>query len=153
MIPARVVEVLEGPSVMQVATRSAELWPSHAWAWGAVVHEDRQTVTFFVSEKRAQRILSDAADNGRIALTFGHASHEAYQLKGIFVSSRPATDDDYERMEAFRRELCVGLAQLWPEETVKSLVLGWAYRPSVAVTFRVEDVYLQTPGPGAGERL
>ena len=34
--------------------------------------------------------------------------------------------------------------------------LYWAnyiYYPSTAILFRVEEIYLQTPGPGAGERL
>ena len=39
------------------------------------------------------------------------------------------------------------------EEVMKAMVLGAAYRPSVAITFRVEHVYQQTPGPGAGEGL
>jgi hypothetical protein len=153
VIPDRVVEFLRGPSVMQVATRDAELWPAHAYVLGAIPHEDRQTVTFFVYEKRAKEILSDVEDNGRIALTLGQASHEAYQLKGTYLSSRPATEEDHALQEAYRDALYASLSQLWPEEVARKLVLGMAYRPGVAITFRVEDIYLQTPGPGAGERL
>jgi hypothetical protein len=153
VIPERVVEFLRGPSVMQVATRDGEFWPDHAYVGGAVPHEDRQTVTFFVYEKRAKQILRNVENNGRIALTLGQASHEAYQLKGTYLSSRPATEEDYALVEAYRNALYASLSQLWPEEMAKKLVLGMAYRPAVAITFRVEDIYLQTPGPGAGERL
>ena len=36
-----------------------------------------------------------------------------------------------------------------PEERLQSFVL----KPGVAVEFEVQEVYLQTPGPGAGTRL
>src|SRR5947209_17238295 len=82
---------------MQVGTRDAHLRPAHAWVIGAVVHADRQTVTFFVPESRSARVLSDLQDNGRVALGLGLASHEAYQLKGTYVSSRPTGAEDIDR--------------------------------------------------------
>jgi hypothetical protein len=36
---------------------------------------------------------------------------------------------------------------------VKPMILGTAFQPSVAITFRVEEVFLQTPGPGAGSKM
>jgi hypothetical protein len=50
VIPDRVVEVLRGPSVMQVGTRDVELRPAHSYATGAIVHDDQRTITFFVTE-------------------------------------------------------------------------------------------------------
>jgi Pyridoxamine 5'-phosphate oxidase len=153
MIPDKVVEILRGPSVMQVGTRDANLRPFHSYVWGAIVHEDRQTVTFFIYENRSRRIVSDLEDNGRVALGIAQASHEAYQLKGSYISSRRASDDDYAFQEAYRSKLCAAIGQVWPEEMVKRLFLGAAYRPGVAITFRVEEVFLQTPGPGAGSKM
>src|SRR5712692_5705634 len=88
MIPDRVVELLHGPAFMQVGTRDAQLRPAHAWVIGALVDADRETVTFFVPESRSARVLSNLQDNGRVALGLGLASHEAYQLKGTYLSSR-----------------------------------------------------------------
>lgn len=153
MIPERVIEVLHGPSVLQVATRDGELRPSHAYVTGVLVGDDRATVTFFVTEKRARGILRNLENNGRVALCAAQATHEAYQLKGAFVSSRPASDDDYAFQEAYLARLWPALAQFWPEEMVKPLFLGAVYRPAVAITFRAEEVFLQTPGPGAGDKL
>ncbi|HEY6146628.1 MAG TPA: hypothetical protein VIZ69_02985, partial [Thermoanaerobaculia bacterium] len=67
MIPERVLEVLRGPAFLHVGTRNAELRPTHAFPLGVVVGDDRETVTFFVNEWRAKRILSDLEDNGRVA--------------------------------------------------------------------------------------
>ncbi|MGH7899956.1 MAG: pyridoxamine 5'-phosphate oxidase family protein [Candidatus Binatia bacterium] len=153
MIPERVVEVLQGASVMQVGTRNAELRPAHSYVCGALVHGDRETVTFFVTERRSVRILSDLEDNGRVALTIAQASHEAYQLKGTYVSTRPASDADYAFEEDYRAKLWPAIAEFWPEEMVKPLFLGAEYRPSVAITVRVEEVFEQTPGPRAGSKL
>lgn len=153
MIPDRVVEVLHGPAVMFVGTRDAELRAAHTCAVGAVVHDDRRTVTFFVPEGRAARLLTDLRDNGRVAFDFGWVSHEAYQLKGAYLSSRPTTDEDVARQEAYRTKLLTAIRQAYPEDIARPLALGFAYRPGVAVTFRVEEVFLQTPGPGAGTRM
>jgi hypothetical protein len=153
VIPARVVEFLRGPSIMHVGTRDGSLRPAHSHVTGAIVDDDLRTVTFFVTEQRAKRVLSDLENNGRVTLTAAQATHEAYQLKGSYVSSHPATEAEYAFQDAYRNKLWPGLAQVFPEEVVKPMVLGTAYRPSVAITFRVEHVFQQTPGPGAGEEL
>jgi hypothetical protein len=153
MIPDRVVEVLSGPAIMFAGTRDADLRGAHTSAVGAVVHDDRRTVTFFVPESRAARLLSDLRDNGRVAFDFGWISHEAYQIKGMYLSSRPTTDEDLAQQEAYRSKLHTALRQVYPEEIARPLALGFAYRPGVAVTFRVDEVFLQTPGPGAGTKL
>jgi pyridoxamine 5'-phosphate oxidase-like protein len=153
VIPDRVIEVLRGPSIMQLGTRDAELRPAHSYVAGAVVHDDRQTVTFFVNEKRSKKTLSNLENNGRVALGIAQLSHEAYQLKGSYVSSRAASDEEYGFQEKYGTRICAALCQWFPEEMAKALVLGITYRAGVAITFRVEEVFLQTPGPAAGSKM
>jgi hypothetical protein len=153
VIPERVVEVLRGPALMFVGTRDAGLRPAHTCAVGAVVNDDRETVTFFVAESCAARLLSNVRDNGRVAFDFGWVSHEAYQLKGTYLSSRATIDEDIAGQEAYRKKLFAAFRQAFPDELAGLLTLGFTYRPGVAVTFRVEEVFLQTPGPGAGTRM
>jgi hypothetical protein len=153
MIPDRVVEVLHGPAFIQVGTRDVNLRPAHTFAVGAVMHDDRRTVTFFVPEGRAAKLLSNLQDNGQVAFAFAWVTHEAYQFKGTYLSSRPTTDEDLARQEAYRAKVVASLRQVYPDEIARPFALGFAYHPGVAVTFRVEQVFLQTPGPGAGTRL
>jgi hypothetical protein len=154
MIPDRVIEVLSGPSFVQIGTRDERLRPAHTYAIGAAVHEDRRTVTVLVPIARAARILPHLESNGRIALGVAQASHEAYQLKGTFVATRPADADDLARQEAYRTALLADARRAgFPEDIAWALTQGFAYTPSVAITFRAEEVFLQTPGPGAGTRL
>lgn len=154
MIPDRVLEVLHGPAFMQLGTRDARLRPAHTMAVGARVDPDRTTVTVFVPEGRSERLLSHLRDNGRVALGLSLASHEAYQLKGTFVASRPTGDEDVAHQEAYRAKLHASARDAgYPDQIARPLTLGFAYRPGVAVTFRVEEVFLQTPGPGAGSKI
>jgi hypothetical protein len=154
MIPDRVVEVLHGPAFIQIGTRDDGLQPAHVFAAGAVVHDDRRTVTVFVPTARSERVLRNLRENGRIALGVALASHEAYQLKGTYVSSRATDDADRARQEAYRAALLTSALEAgFPETIARPLTLGVAYTPGVAITFRAEEVFLQTPGPGAGTLL
>jgi hypothetical protein len=154
MIPDRVVEVLHGPAFMQIGTRDEALRPAHTFAVGAMVHEDRRTVTVFVPAARSGRVLRDLTENGRIALGVALASHEAYQLKGTYLSSRPTDDADRARQEVYRSALLASaLAAGFPDAIARPLTLGLAHTPGVAITFRAAEVFLQTPGPGAGTLL
>ena len=154
MIPDRVVEVLQGPAWIQIGTRDETLRPAHTVAVGGVVHDDRRTVTVFVPAARAERVLRDLRENGRIALGVALASHEAYQLKGTYVSSRPTDDADRARQETHRAAwLAAALEAGYPDAIARPITLGAAYTPGVAITFRAEEVFLQTPGPGAGTLL
>lgn len=138
---------------MAAGTRDADLRPAHICVVGAVVEDDRRTVTFFVPESRSGRLLSDLRDNGRVAFSFGLASHEAYQLKGTYLSARPTTADDVARQDAYRTMLLTACRKVYPEEMARPYALGVAYQPGIAVTFRVEEIFVQTPGPGAGTRM
>ena len=154
MIPDRVIEVLHGPAYMQIGTRDAALRPSHTLAVGAVVHDDRETVTVFVPTARAERILADLESNGRVALGIALVSHEAYQLKGSYLSTRPTDASDLARQETYRKALLDDALRVgYPDEIARPLTQGFAYTPGTAITFRAEQVFLQTPGPGAGTPL
>jgi hypothetical protein len=154
MIPDRVVEVLHGPAWIQIGSRDEALRPTHTMAVGAMVHDDRQTVTVFVPTTRSERVLPDLKRNGRIAIGIALASHEAYQLKGTYVSCRPTDDADRDRQEARRAALLASALEAgYPESIARPLALGLAITPGVAITFRAEEVFLQTPGPGAGTLL
>jgi hypothetical protein len=154
MIPDRVVEVLHGPAYVQIGTRDATLRPAHTLAVSALVHDDRQTVTVFIPAGRAKRVLTDLESNGRIAVGVALASHESYQLKGTYLSTRPTGADDLARQEVYRKALLAdALRAGFPEEIARPFTQGFAYTPGVAITFRAEQVFQQTPGPGAGNPL
>ena len=154
MIPDRVVEVIHGPAFMAAGTCDAKLRPAHTCVIGAVVHPNKGHVTFFVPESRSEQILANLRENGKIALGVGMATHEAYQLKGVYVSSRPTDEKERAVQETYRATLFSFSHQVgYPEQIVKPYVFGFAYEPGIAITFRAGEVFLQTPGPDAGKKI
>jgi len=152
MIPEKLVEFLQGPVVMNVGTRDEKLHPFLNWVIGVKVNADRETITFFVHEPQSERMLRNLKDNGRVALVAAEVpSHETYQFKGAYVSSRKSDDHDLALQEIYREKLIAHfkpLGEIWEEYWG-----GIAYTPSVAMTFRVEQIFVQTPGPGAGNKI
>lgn len=154
MIPDSIVEAIHGAAIISVGTRDEKLRSTHTFVIGAVVHPDRETITCFVPEQRFARILNNLTSNGRVALAVSLLTHEAYQLKGAYIDSRPTDAKDHAVQELHRAKLLSTMLQLgYPESIVKPFILGFIYQPSMAFSFRVEEIFLQTPGPEAGKKL
>jgi hypothetical protein len=154
MISETLVEFIHGPVFMSIGTRDERLHPAHTFVAGAIVNQGRETITCFVLQSRAERIMGNLENNGKIALNVSHPSHESYQLKGRYVSSRPVEAKDVAIQEIYRTKLLACMLQYgYPEQLIKPLILGFRYQPAVGITFRVEEIFLQTPGPEAGKKL
>ena len=154
MISEKFVEFIHGPVFMSLGTRDERLRPVHTFVAGALVNQDRETITCFVLQSRAEKIRANLENNGQIALTLAHPSHECYQLKGRYVSVRPAEAKDVAIQEIYRTKLLACMLQYgYPEQLAKPLMLGFQYKPAVGITFRIEEIFLQTPGPEAGKKI
>ena len=134
-----------------VGTRDARLVPAVMRAVGARVEASGAELTVFLPDVTSAKILANVRDNGRMAVTFSRASdHRSLQVKGTVISCAPATRADRDAIDLYRlsyaRELSViGLPP--------RLTLRVAHWPAHAVRLRVESVFAQTPGPGAGAPL
>ena len=154
MIPENIVEFLHGSPLVSVGTRDEVLRPAHTWVSGILVDADRVRVTCFVQEEAEVRIRPHLEGNGRIALDASDPTHETYQLKGRYLDRRPADGKDRAVQDLHRSKIIAQMLRCgYPEPVARVLVLGFRHLPAVAITFRVEEIYLQTPGPNAGTRL
>jgi predicted pyridoxine 5'-phosphate oxidase superfamily flavin-nucleotide-binding protein len=150
-IPEDLVDFLEGGVSILVGTRDATLRPDASRAVGARVSGDRERITLFLSERTAARALSNLEDNARIAVGFSRPhDHFAIQLKGSVTERRPASDAERVVPE---RYLAAYVEQLYLVGLPRSITRRIVVWPGVAVTVAVEDLFVQTPGPGAGKRL
>jgi hypothetical protein len=149
MIPDRLVDFVHGAVLTLVGTRDARLRPTITWAWGARVSAATDEISAFVPDVEIDRTRSNLAHNGVVAYTVvDPISHESYQFKGKLAGMRPTTDEERAVQEILRNKIGAKLTMFRPE-----LVTGYTLVPSTALTFKVEQVFVQTPGPGAGRQL
>jgi hypothetical protein len=132
-----------------VATRDGDLRPEIGRGWAPVV--DGSNVTLCITARDGSPTRTNLESNGRIAVTCSRpTTYRTIQLKGSVVEIRDVRPDDEQRvaghLEAFIAEAQkLGL----PQGFGQTFVAG----ELIAVTFAVEELYDQTPGPGAGAPL
>jgi len=152
MIPERLVAFLQGPTMTWVGTRDARLRPSVSWAFGARVSPARDEITVFVPDAEAEQTKRNAELNRLIALTVVDGSnHEAYQFKGRLIGLRQSNDEERAVQDIHLAKLISYMSRTHP--VAKQIFGDFKLYPSSALTFRVEQVFAQTPGPDAGKLL
>ena len=153
MIPGKIASFLEQrANVASCGTRDRDLVPHVHRVSGWRVGPERETMELFVPELFTEHLLASLQDNGRIAVTIEEVqSHETYQLKGSYLGQRPPAADDLSVHEQCRERFVRSLRSFMnlPDDVLRAFIL----KPHVVVSFKVEEIYLQTPGPGAGSRM
>jgi len=154
MIPGKIVRFLEQyANVAFAGTRDRDLVPYGHRVCGWSVGADQRTMTAFIPEEFRPKLIESLQENGELAVTVEEfPSHETYQFKGRYIRDRDVLHDDVEIVDRIRRRFVRSLRPLMthaPEEALNAFVA----KPSLAVEFEVLEIYLQTPGPGAGSRL
>jgi hypothetical protein len=155
MIPGKIIRFLEERATLGFAgTRSASLEPRGHRVVGWVIGAGGRTVTALVPAGSVPHLVETLEENGRLALTFEEAgTHETYQLKGRYLGHRPVQPAERDVAARTRERLVKGLQALFPDRDVASLLVTSIGEPRLAVDVEVQEVFLQTPGPGAGARI
>jgi predicted pyridoxine 5'-phosphate oxidase superfamily flavin-nucleotide-binding protein len=150
VIEPEVTELIESPCSLIVASVDADGLPDAVRGWGVkVLGPDRVRVLLATN---AERTLDNLAGGGRIALTTTHfVTAVSWQLKGVATSIEEATSADRICFDAYcggsieTLHLAEGSA---PEVIARLMPVG-----ILACEMTVEQVFDQTPGPGAGARV
>lgn len=157
MISDELKTFLEGPVSVLVGTRDSRLVPEITRAWGPSVSEDRRSVGLCVPLATSRKTLDNLEANGRIAVTFSlPTNYRTFQLKGRHAKTAEPDSTDLTVVERHRDAFAAVNAPLGqPRELVEAF---WrAEIETAAVLVRIlfvpEQVFDQTPGPGAGRRL
>jgi hypothetical protein len=139
-----------GVSIL-VGTRDARLFPECLRGQGARVEKGRREVTVFLPVAVAERTVANLDDNGRVAVVFSRIEdHRTFQLKGRVVARRAGDEEDRAVVERYRCDFSRNLGVVGVPARIARRLTAW---PCHAVRFRVEAVFRQTPGPGAGAPL
>ena len=155
MIPAKIVRFIEERANLGCAgTRDHNNVPCGHRVPGWQIDAAGRTVTAFFPESSAARLLEDVRDHGPIAITFEEVgTHETYQIKGRCLSHRPAQPREIEIAARLSERFVKGVRAMFPDDGMVAFVRASVPAPSLAVEIEVHEVFVQTPGPGAGARI
>jgi hypothetical protein len=152
-IPGKIARFLEEQANVAFAgTRSRDLVPFGHRVSGWRLGADGRTLTALVADA-TDILVESLQDNGQIALTVEEfPSHETYQFKGRYVRHRPLHPDEIHIVERIRGRFAKNMRMVFASMP-EGIAGAFVSKPELAVEFEVSEVYLQTPGPGAGTRL
>ena len=142
---------MESGLSINVGTRDSELEPDGVVAWAARVHDDRTQLTIYLHKDAAEAMVRNLRVHPEIAVLLERAtSHRACQVKGRFVSSRPAKASERAEVEQQIDKFWADLEGIGIPRTLSG---GYRVWPCTAIQMRATQLFEQTPGPGAGEPL
>ena len=108
-------------------------------------------LTCYVINSESKEVLEYLRDSGRISFFVGMISHEAYNFKGQFIVADPLTDEDLKISEDYRNKVIETISSIGiPNEVA---IEKYGKDPDVGITFKVDHVFVQTPGPDAGKEI
>lgn len=145
--------MLGGVSI-SVASRDRRFVPSLARSAGCRLSTDRQQVTVLVLRSQARQLLQDITATGAIAVVFSEPStHRTIQLKGVDAAVHKALPSDAAVADIHRTAFAGDIVPLGYVRELAYAIHGFAPDDMQAITFTPTDIFQQTPGPGAGERM
>ena len=150
MIPDLTLEALAN-GFGHLGSASADLKTTHTDTLSASVDQENDTVTCFALSFLAGPTLENMKATGRVSYFFGLMSHEAYQFKGQFIETRDLTEAELAQSEGFRKVIAENLGSIGISPEAEMKLVGTA--PDLGITFKVENIFTQTPGPEAGKEI
>ena len=151
MIDTALAAFLEEGVGIHIGTRNDALQPNGARAIAVKVEEDGGHFVVYVARVAAARLLPDLEANGQAAVGFGRPIDDrACQVKGTFTGVRDATDAERAMVLAQWDGFLGSLEKIGIPRVATKTWITW---PAVAIRIRVNALFNQTPGPGAGAPL
>jgi hypothetical protein len=151
MLTQQLADFLQEGLSTHIASRTERLEPHAARVTALLVEPDGLHVVAFVPAVSAAPMMPDLRGNGQVALVCARPPDErGCQVKGVFIEAREAGEDEralvLAQWERFRDKLAmIGLPRVATD--------AWVTWPCLAIRVRVQALFDQTPGPGAGARL
>jgi len=147
-----VAAFLSGNVMIVAATTDAALRPHVGRGCGAYFDVDQGDIVLLASASQWPGFHANARKGGLIAATFANPStYRAVQIKGTIGAIAPADRAQVERASRYLAVMLDLLAGLGVSRLQLSSVFCDA--DLVAVRFWPADLFVQTPGPGAGARI
>jgi hypothetical protein len=150
-VPPDLLKLFDEPTIMHLGTRNAALEPIETLAFGVELVGDGREVTVFVPTVLSPPTLANLRDNGQMALNVVRPTdHRSLQIKGVWLGERRTTEADQQKLARFSESLTEEMGLVGIPRSIWRRLLWW---PAVALRMEIWEVFVQTPGRGAGRRL
>jgi hypothetical protein len=151
MLDETLSEFLQQGLAIHLGTRNERLEPNGVRVTAVKVEDDREHLIVYVPTAASPAFMRDLETNGQAAVSFARpVDDKAYQVKGVFVSSRETTAAEQDFVAGQWQQ---ALGQLDKVGLPGSSMATWKVWPCVAVRIRVTALFDQTPGPYAGAAI
>jgi hypothetical protein len=151
MIDPRIQRCLGAATSVLVGTVDAQGTPSCCHAAAIRPDNDLRTVAVYLPIATSQQVIQDIATTHRLAVAATQViEHFSVQLKGTAQTARLARDDEAAFVEANHQAYMDVLHTIGIPRRLTRTLTHW---PAFVVDMVVDEVFEQTPGPNAGERL
>lgn len=152
MLDPDLVAFVHGGVAVGVATRDADCRPAFTRAWGPEVSPDGGMLRLCVDAPSGSATRANLEENGAVAVGFNPpTTARGLQIKGVACSVREPAPEELERAERH----FAAFSEEGERVGVSGSLLRRAFAAGdlVSVTLSIVEVFDQTPGAGAGQRV
>lgn len=153
MQAGEIQEFLRGPVVFSIATASHDGMPWFSRCFLIKPSTAPNQLHVYIPKTISEQPLANLAQNDRIAANgVDFTNFKSRQFKGRHIDTQSATKEEISEIQQAIETLAPMFGQFFGPGGDS----GWRrYKidPSVRLTIQLDEVYNQTPGPGAGGRL
>ena len=123
----------------------------HVDTLGVNVDSKNSTLTCYVKNDETKEVLEFLNESGRISFFVGMITHEAYNFKGQFVEVINLSRDDLEASNIYRNKIIDTITSIGMSK--EGALSKYGIIPDIGIKFKVDKVFVQTPGPDAGKEI
>jgi len=139
-----------GVSVL-IGTCDAERRPAAVRAIGLKVTNEARTLVVYVADATASTTAANARTTKRIAVNVTRPiDYRSFQIKGAVLDVRAARDDERALLEKYVVDYAGHVEKVGLPRALSEKLAFW---PATAIELSVETMFVQTPGPAAGNLL
>ncbi|WP_298235432.1 hypothetical protein [uncultured Azohydromonas sp.] len=145
------VAFIEREVAIDLGACDAQQRPSTCRGFACRVAPDRQRLTLYVRRPEALPLLQDVVAHDQLAVVFCLPETEvSIQVKGRHVGIAAASAEEVAHVREYCARFVDGIARLGYERAFAEAYMAIDPAQMVALSFTVEAVFDQTPGPQAG---
>lgn len=145
---------MRGPVTLVLGASNHDKLASAVYCKGCRVDPAQRTITVFFSRTQGLDVLDNLRVLPSVALVACRPTTlRTLQLKGNDARIEPLAAGDVARVAAYVEMIVAELAQVGDEPDWSRAAFSYEANDLVAVTFTPASVFVQTPGPDAGDPI